>query len=187
LDNTTITGDGTISVENVMLQCANKSSTGADCTLNIGKNGRLRIDNNLTFTVKNFHNSGTVCEDPNDLHYGKGVLKVTGTLTPGNNIRNLHLESGATITIAETVQTVSKVFSATGTITLDASAVSEETLHAGDVAVLTVPAAQVPADVKWLPVNSPIKNVRTKWKIDESGETQTLYFGKVVGLKLIIK
>ena len=44
LDNTTITGGGTIAVESGTLQCVNKNSTGTYCTLNIGVGGTLRID-----------------------------------------------------------------------------------------------------------------------------------------------
>ena len=94
LENTTITGDGTIAVENGTLECAYRNSTGADCTLNIGASGTLRIDNDVTLTVKNFHNGGTYFVHSTA---GLGMLVVTGTLTPGNQVSKLTLVDGATV------------------------------------------------------------------------------------------
>ena len=101
-------------------------------------------------------------------------------------IKNLLVADGATVKATGTAQVVSETFSASGTITVDASEIDAETLQKGDVAVLTVPADQVPPNVEWPPY-SPIKNVRTKWMLDGDGKTKTLYFGKVIGLKLIIR
>lgn len=186
LVETTITGDGTINVESGTLQCARANTTGANCTLNIGASGALRIDGTKTLCVSNFYNGGTLYNGNNYGGTAYGTLLVNGTLTPGNAMTNITLADGATVKATGTAQVVSETFSASGTITVDASEIDAETLQKGDVAVLTVPADQVPPNVEWPPY-SPIKNVRTKWMLDGDGKTKTLYFGKVIGLKLIIR
>lgn len=186
LVNTTITGDGTINVESGTLQCARANTTGANCTLNIGASGELRIDGTKTLCVSNFYNGGRLDNGNNFSGTAYGTLLVNGTLTPGNAMMNITLADGATVKATGTAQVVSETFSASGTITVDASEIDAETLQKGDVAVLTVPADQVPPNVEW-PPDSPIKNVRTKWMLDGDGKTKTLYFGKVIGLKLIIR
>ncbi|MBO7686973.1 MAG: hypothetical protein J6V72_11350, partial [Kiritimatiellae bacterium] len=123
LCKTTITGAGTINVVGGTLtqrgttsgDAGKQSSTGVDCTLVIGSGTTLTIGACQTLTVKNFTNTGTINTSQN------GTLTVTGTLTPGNAIKNLTLAKGSTDKATGTAQTVSTTFSATGAITVDAS------------------------------------------------------------------
>ncbi len=184
LDHTTIIGDGTIAVESGTLQCANMNSTGTDCTLNIGASGTLRIDNNQSLTVKNFYNGGTYYVYSN---YGLGMLEVTGTLTTGNQVTKLTLSDGSTVKATGTAQIVSTTFSASGAVTIDASEIAAETLRAGDVAVLTVPAAFNPSGATWTVAGANILGTRAKWRTDEGGATKTLYVGKPIGLMVTFR
>ena len=190
LRNTTITGDGTIAVEGGTLQCARADSTGANCTLNIGANGQLRIDGTKTLCVSNFYNGGTLY---NGNIYGGtayGTLLVNGTLTPGNAMTNITLAAGATIKATGTAQMVSGTFSASGTITVDASEIDAQTLKAAGetgIPVLTVPAAFNPSSVEWNVANSVVNGVRAKWRTDEGGTTKTLYIARSSGLVVIIR
>ena len=190
LRNTTITGDGTIAVERGALQCARADSTGANCTLNIGESGILRIDGTKTLCVSNFYNGGTLY---NGNIYGGtayGTLLVNGTLTPGNAMTNITLAAGATIKATGTAQMVSGTFSASGTITVDASEIDAQTLKAAGetgIPVLTVPATFNPSSVEWNVENSVVNGVRAKWRTDEGGTTKTLYIARSSGLMVIIR
>ena len=187
LDNTTITGEGTIAVESGTLQCLSRNSTGTGCTLNIGVGGTLRIDNNLSLTVKNFHNGGTYYVYSG---YGLGTLVVTGTLTTGNKVTKLTLANGATIKATGTAQVVSTTFFASGTIYVDASAITKEALkNAANerIPVLTVPDSFDEKGVNWVAANSTIPNVRVKWEIDEGGKTKTLYLCRSSGTMIIVR
>lgn len=190
LENTTITGDGTINVESGTLQCARADSAGANCTLNIGASGDLRIDGTKTLCVSNFYNGGSL---NNGNVYGGtayGTLVVNGTLTPGNAMTNITLAAGATVKATEAPQVVSGTFSASGTITVDASEIDAQTLKAAGetgIPVLTVPKDQVPSGV-FGPVSSPpIAGTRAKWRTDADRPTKTLYLCKPTGLMVIFR
>ena len=179
LENTTITGDGTIAVENGTLECAYRNSTGADCTVNIGASGTLRIDNDVTLTVKNFHNGGTYFVHSTA---GLGMLVVTGTLTPGNQVSKLTLADGATVKAsATTAQVVLTTFSATGAYTIDASEITYAQLNAAEekrIPILTVPTANKGGT--WTVIDPPISGTSAKW-VDNGNETSTLYIAKPRG------
>jgi hypothetical protein len=174
LVNTTIEGGGEI-VANGVLSVPMGSSSGADCTLTIASGGTLH--GNGTLSVKNFTNNGTI--------NNTAMLTVTGTLTPANEIPRLTLASGATVKATGTTQTVSTTFSASGTITVDASEITKAQLDAGDVPVLTVPATFNHSGVTWNVTGAAIEGARAKWRTDEGGATKTLYVGKSTGLMLI--
>ena len=187
LCKTTITGAGTINVVGGTLtqrgtssgDAGKQSSTGADCTLVIGSGTTLTIGTCQTLTVKNFTNTGTINTSQN------GTLTVTGTLTPGNAIKNLTLANGSTVKATGTAQTVSTTFSASGTITVDASGITKEQLDAGNVAVLTVPSSFNTSSVTWNVSGEQIAGTRAKWRTD--GTTQTLYLCKPIGLMVIFR
>ena len=188
LCKTTITGAGTINVVGGTLtqrgtssgDAGKQSSTGADCTLVIGSGTTLTIGTCQTLTVKNFTNTGTINTSQN------GTLTVTGTLTPGNAIKNLTLANGSTVKATGTAQTVSTTFSATGTITVDASEITKAQLDEGDVAVLTVPAAFNHSGATWDVSGEQVAGTRAKWRTDAGGATKTLYVAKSTGLTVII-
>ena len=191
--NTTITGEGTIVVEKGMLQVPKGASSSETCTLNIGANGMLRIDNGLSLAVKNFHNGGAVWYDSQYANLGKGKLVVTGTLSAGNRIRNLELASGATVKAMGTAQVVSETFAVSGTgdknITIDASAITAAALRkVGEtgVAVLTVPADYTYTGVNWNVDGARVDRVRAKWRVNEDG-TKTLYIARSEGFKVIVR
>jgi hypothetical protein len=180
LDNTTISGTGTILVKKGALWATQTESGGLDCTVSIGSEGELNLGKNLT--VKNFVNNGTIS--------GSATLTVLGELAPGNPVPKLTLADGATIKATGTAQVVSTAFSASGTITVDASAISAAALReAGEtgVAVLTVPAAFNPLDAKWDVSGAQVTGTRAKWRTDEGGTTKTLYVAKPSGLMVIIR
>jgi hypothetical protein len=187
LCKTTITGAGTINVVGGTLtqrgtssgDAGKQSSTGADCTLVIGSGTTLTIGACQTLAVKNFTNTGTINTSQN------GTLTVTGTLTPGNAIKNLTLANGSTVKATGTAQTVSTTFSASGTITVDASGITKEQLDAGNVAVLTVPSSFNTSSVTWNVSGEQIAGTRAKWRTD--GTTQTLYLCKHIGLMVIFR
>ena len=191
LCKTTITGAGTINVVGGNLtqrgtssgDAGKQSSTGADCTLVIGSGTTLTIGACQTLTVKNFTNTGTINTSQN------GTLTVTGTLTPGNAIKNLTLANGSTVKATGTAQTVSTTFSATGTITVDASEIDAQDLKdAGEtgIDVLTVPVAFNPSGVTWNVAGAAIAGTRAKWRTDEGGTTKTLYIARPTGTMMII-
>ena len=119
------------------------------------------------------------------------MLTVKGTLTPGTKaIPKLTLGNGATIKATGTAQVVSTTFSASGTITIDASAITKEALkNAANerIPVLTVPDSFDEKGVNWVAANSIIPNVRVKWEIDEGGKTKTLYLCRSSGTILIVR
>ena len=186
LENTTITGDGTINVESGTLQCARANTAGANCTLNIGASGELRIDGTKTLCVSNFYNGGNLANGNNFSGTAYGTLLVNGTLTTGNAMTNITLAAGATVKATGAPQVVSGTFSASGVITVDASEITKAQLDAGDVAVLTVPAAFNPSGITWNVSGAPVADARTKWRTDEGGSTKTLYVGKPTGVMVII-
>ena len=198
LCNTTIIGDGIIAVNGGTVQCVYGHSNlgnvngGEDWTLNIGVGGTLRIDNDVFLTVKKFHNGGTVVapfKEGANL-YAQGTLEVTGTLTSGNSIPILTLANGATIKATGTAQVVSTTFSASGTIYVDASAITKEDLkNAANerIPVLTVPATFSHRDVTWQVVGSDIPGLRARWETNEGGATKTLYVCRSSGTMIIVR
>ena len=192
LCKTTITGAGTINVVGGTLtqrgtssgDAGKQSSTGADCTLVIGSGTTLTIGTCQTLTVKNFTNTGTINTSQN------GTLTVTGTLTPGNAIKNLTLANGSTVKATGTAQTVSTTFSATGAITVDASEIDAQDLKdAGEtgIDVLTVPVAFNPSGVTWNVAGAAIAGTRAKWRTDEGSSTKKLYIARPTGLMVIFR
>ena len=194
LCKTTITGAGTINVVGGTLtqrgttsgDAGKQSSAGADCTLVIGSGTTLTIGNCQTLTVKNFTNTGTINTSNTSPN---GTLTVTGTLTPGNAIKNLTLANGSTVKATGTAQTVSTTFAASGTITVDASEIDAQTLKAAGetgIDVLTVPAAFNHSGATWNVTGEQVAGTRAKWRTDEGGATKTLYIAKSTGLTVII-
>ncbi len=182
LDNTTIYGDGTIAVNSGTLSVTQQDSAGEDCTLIIGASGKLTLANDKTLTVKNFTNRG------NATGGGTGWLTVTGTLTPGNEIKRVTLADGSTVNAsATTTQRISYGFSVPGTVTIDASEITKEQLSAAveqRIPVLTVPTANRGGD--WIVANPPVTCVRAKW-VDNGDDTSTLYLCRSHGTIFIIK
>ena len=181
LDNTTITGDGTIYVEHGWLHPKNKGSVGNNCTLNIPSGGALNLEANLT--VSNFVNStksGNI--------KGSSILTVTGQLTPGSAaIPKLTLADGATVKATGTKQTVSTTFSASGTVTIDASAITAQQLKAAEnnrIPVMTVPTEDKGGN--WTVANALFPSARAKW-VDNGNDTSTLYLCKYHGTIFIIR
>ena len=181
LVKTTISGTGTILVKKGTLYATQRDSVGLDCTVSIGSEGGLNLGKNLT--VKDFVNNGTIS--------GSATLTVLGELTPGNAINKLTLADGSTVKATGTAQVVSTTFAVSGdgdkTIKVDASALTSETLRAGDVAVLTVPDTFNHSGVTWNVTGAAILNATAKWRTDEGGETKTLYVGRPTGLMIIFK
>ena len=175
LANTTISGTGTILVKKGTLYATQRDSVGLDCTVSIGSEGVLNLGKNLT--VKDFVNNGTIS--------GSATLTVRGELTLGNVVANLTLASGATVKATGTAQVVSTTFAASGTIIIDASEITKAQLDAGDVPVLTVPAAFNPSGITWNVSGAPVADARTKWRTDEGGSTKTLYVGRPTGLTVV--
>lgn len=179
---TTINGTGTISVNSGTLAVALENSSGEDCTLVIGASGKLTLANGKTLTIKNFTNRG------NATGGGTGWLTVTGTLTPGNEIKRVTLANGSTVKAsATTTQRISWGFSATGTVTIDASAITSAQLKAAAdqrIPVLTVPTAD--AGGSWAVANPPAASIRAKW-VNNGDGTSTLYLCKTPGTIFIIR
>ena len=187
LDNTTVSGTGKILVAEGKL-CACESSSGEKFTLEIGESGQLVLDKasggtaNTDFTVGDFVNNGTDNSSDNG-----GSLVVKGTLSPGNAIKKLKLANGATVRASVTKkQTVTTTFAASGTITVDASEITKEQLNAGDVAVLTVPAAFNHSGATWGVTGTNVDRVRAKWRVNEDG-TKTLYIARNDAFRVIIR
>jgi len=181
----TITGDGTINVNGGTFQCARANTTGANCTLNIGASGELRIDGTMTLCVSNFYNGGKLANGNNFSGTAYGTLLVNGSLTTGNAMTNITLAAGATVKATGTPQVVSGTFSASGTITIDASEITEAVLKADKVPVLTVPSSFGTSSANWAVSNAPITDTRVKWMSD--GDTKTLYLAKPTGMILVFK
>ena len=183
LYNTTVSGAGKVFVESGKL--ATYGNTHGDrWSLEIGTSGYFALANTPsgnTLTVGDFVNNGT-----DDSDSGAGALVVKGTLTPGNAIKKLTLADGSTIKASATqVQTVTTAFSASGTITVDASGITKEQLDAGNVAVLTVPSSFNTSSVTWNVSGEQIAGTRAKWRTD--GTTKTLYLCKPTGLMVIFR
>ena len=182
LYNTTVSGTGKVFVESGKL--ATYGNTHGDSwSLEIGTSGYFALANTPsgnTLTVGDFVNNGTDSSDS-----GAGALVVKGALTPGNAIKKLTLADGATVKATGTAQTVSTTFSASGTITVDASGITKEQLDAGNVAVLTVPSSFNTSSVTWNVSGEQIAGTRAKWRTD--GTIQTLYLCKPIGLMVIFR
>jgi hypothetical protein len=177
LDNTTISGTGTIFVKKGTLYAIENDSVGLDCTVSIASEGGLNLGKNLT--VKNFVNNGKIS--------GSATLTVLGELAPGNPVPKLTLADGAKIKAATQAQTVSTTFRASGTITIDASEITKDQLKVAGVTgipVLTVPA--VPSDAKWNVTGVKVDRVRAKWRVNEDG-TKTLYIVRRDGFRIIVR
>ena len=178
LHTTTVTGTGKVVVESGNLVTYGTTG-GNDWTLETGAGGTLTI-NGSAVTVGNFVNGGSVS--------GNATLTVNGTLTPGIvAINKLTLADGATVKATGTAQEVSTTFAASGVITVDASEITAETLHSGDVAVLTVPAAFIPSGATWPVSSEQVAGTRAKWRTDAGGETKTLYLARSSGLMITLR
>ena len=197
LCNTTITGDGTVAVNGGTVQCLYGDSShhdnviGTDCTMNIGASGKLRIDNDLSLTVKNFCNGGTIIAPfkSGNTWYAQGTLVVTGELTSGNAIPILTLADGATVKATGTAQTVSTTFNASGAITIDASEITADDLKNatdGRIPVLTVPSSFNTGSATWS-LYCPNANGSLRWVTNDGGSTKTLYLSQLKGLVFIIQ
>ena len=186
ISTTDIRGDGTIDVVSGSLVVdRNKTPSGEKCGLNIKKDGKLELSNGSRLTVKNFTNEGDASGG------GTGRLKVTGTLTPGNPLKRLTLADGATVKAsADKAQIVNNEFSASGTITIDASAIDKDMLSSASnqsIPVLTVGNSVDfnPMSAKWDVSNNTVSNLDCKWVTEESGKTLYLYLSR--GLTFIIR
>lgn len=188
--NTTVSGTGKVVVDCGNLVCY-KGVRGDNWSLEVESGKTLWLYNGGAVSgsgtrsdvvVSNFVNRGTIKTENTT-----GTLTVKGTLTPGNAIRDLALADGATIKASTTTaQEITTAFSAYGTVTIDASAISVADLDAAGVAglsVLTVPAAQVPADVKWKVGGAPSLNCHAKW--GANGETATLRLRRRKGFVIV--
>jgi hypothetical protein len=191
LCNTAVVGSGKIRVTDsgkltVMASSdgavGNYSSGGDNYELVMESGSTLTIGNYQSLTVKNFTNNGEITTKH------KGALIVKGILAPGNEIPVLTLADGATIKASATqVQTVSSTFSASGTITIDASEIMKDQLKVAGktgIPVLTVPA--VPSDAKWNVTGVKVDRVRAKWRVNEDG-TKTLYIVRRDGFRIIVR
>ncbi len=189
LGNTTVSGNGKILVTQGKLSAVNNSQVVGG-TVEIGPSGYLAITKVTTdtpFTVHDFVNNGTDSSDST-----AGALIVTGTLTPGNDIKKLTLAGGSSIKASTTAaQTVTTAFSASGTVTIDASDVTAQQLKDatdGRIAVLTAPgdAATLNALATWRVLSEPISGSRAKW-ISNGDSTSTLYLSRPTGLIIIFR
>ena len=80
-------------------------------------------------------------------------------------------------------QTVTEAFSATGTVTIDATAVNADGWN-DPVPVLTVPSK--PTGVSWNIVTAPgVSKRRTYWVTE--GETSTMHLGRHVAMRVILR
>ena len=197
--NTSVTGAGKVVVNCGTLVCYN-GVRGDNWSLEVEAGKKLLLynggsasgsGNRCDVVVSNFVNRGTI-----DTNHTTGTLTVKGTLTPGNAIPDLALASGATIKATGTAQTVSTTFSVSGvgdmkpSIAIDASEITAAALReAGEsgIDVLTVPATFDHSSVTWNVTNAAVNSVRAKWRINEGGNTKTLYIARSSGLKVIIR
>ena len=181
LDNTTIKGDGTIMVESGTLSIVHNDTSGDECTLVIGEGGRIELADDTMLTVRNFTNRG-------DAYYGgTGWLTVTGTLTPGSNLKRLALNDRATVkALATASQKILYAFAASGTITIDASEITPQQLKESEngIPVLIVPTLNKGGT--WEVSNPQISGCRTKW-VDNGDNTSTLYLCRSHGTRIIIR
>ena len=183
LVNTTIVGAGMIHVTSGRFSTRRDDSTGADCTISIGASGLF--ENNEHFTVSNFVNNGSIEYASS---WGRGMLEVTGGFeTKTASFPKLTL-TGATVKATGAVATVLDTFSASGTVTIDASAITAQQLKDsadGRIAVLTVPSDANTSGADWKVSNEPIRDTRVKWVTN--GDTKTLYLAKPNGLILVVR
>ena len=188
LDNTIVHSKGSVVVESGNLATYRKTR-GDEWSIKIQKNGRLLIGDipsDNTLTVCNFVNNGS--DESND---GAGPLVVKGTLTPGNCIKKLTLESGAIVkALATQVQTVLTTFSASGMVYIDASAITKEQLDEAideRIAVLSVPVSFQHDGVNWQVANPGVSRLSIRWVTDKGGTTKTLYLCRSSGTKIIVR
>ena len=183
LVNTTIVGVGMIHVTSGRFSTRRDDSTGADCTISIGASGLF--ENNEHFTVSNFVNNGSIEYASS---WGRGMLEVTGGFeTKTASFPKLTL-TGATVKATGAVATVLDTFSASGTVTIDASAITAQQLKDsadGRIAVLSVPSDANTSGADWKVSNEPIRDTRVKWVTN--GDTKTLYLAKPNGLILVVR
>ena len=186
LGNTTINGTGTIFVKSGRFCTRNAESTGVDCTLSIGENGKF--ENNMHFTVKNFVNDGSMSYQNTANGWGRGgVLEVTGGFTSKTGSFPKLTLTGATVKADGSHITVLDNFETSGTITIDASAITRQQLN--DAGEVGIPVLTVPTENKggaWKVANSVVGNVCAKWK-DNGDDTSTLYLSQSKGLMIIIR
>ena len=175
LDNTTINGTGKIVVASGRL-ASYSGSHGDNYTLEV-RSGASLLGGGGGITCCNFVNNGTVTE----------TVKVKGVLTTGNAIPNLTLIDGATVKATGVAQTVSSTFTADGTVTIDAEAITREQLNTAEmqrIPVLTVPTTEKKGN--FFVVNPPINGLISKW-VNNGDETSTLYICKPTGLRVIFR
>ena len=193
--NTEIDGDGTM-VLNSRVECiySNKGNdNGGECTMNVGESGALRINNEVSLKVKNFHNGGTVTAPfkEGNKWYAGGTLVVTGTLTSGNSIPKLTLTAGSSVKAsAATPQAVTSEFSASGMITIDASTITvSDFRNATDrrIAVLRVPAEFDHSQVKWEVSRLDAIACSLRWEMNDDGKTKTLYLCRSSGMMIVVR
>ena len=174
--NTTVLGAGTVAVGNDGYLVVYNGSHGTDWGISVGEGGKCDVGN--TVVVSNFVNNGTIL--------GGGTLKVTGTLTAGNEIPRLTLADGATIKMTGTnaVQNVTTAFSASGSITIDASAISKaDGKAAKKMPILSMPS--LPANVTWN-LYDPLVGNRCLVSNTEDGRG-VLYLKTPMGLMVIVR
>ena len=167
LNKTTVSGSGKVVVEAGKLVAVN-GTYGENWSVVVNQKGSLWLytpqnKNPTNLTVCNFENRGTI--DTNANHGETGTLVVRGTLTPGNAIPKLQLSDGAIVTVKEGVtQEISTEFSASGTIKVDFSAITDASgLIGNGISVLKVPSAQIPSNVTWEPINAPVSKLCARW------------------------
>lgn len=177
LDNTTITGTGTIAVKSGRL-ASYSLSHGDDYMIEVASGASL-LGGGGGITCGGFENHGTVTE----------TVIVKGTLTPGSSLPNLTLANGAAIKASvTTAQIVSTTFAASGTIAIDASEITAEELRLAErIPVLTVPMSSDTSTATWTVSNTPMTGARARWINDDGGTTKTLYLCKSVGLIILVK
>ncbi len=190
--NTSVTGTGKVVVNCETLVCYN-GVRGDNWSLEVEAGKKLWLYNGgsasgsgkrCDVVVSNFVNRGTI-----DTNQTTGTLTVKGTLTPGNAIPDLALASGATVKATGTAQKVSMAFAASGTITVDASAITKEQLKdAGKegIPVLTVPTSFNHKDVSWNVDGAGVDSICAKWRVNEDG-TKTLYIVRRDGFRIIVR
>ena len=170
-----------------MVNGGNADSEGQDCTISIGADGKL--ENNKHFKVKNFLNNGSMSFQSSANGWGRGgVLEVTGEFTSKTASFPALTLTGATVKVATgAVVTVLDSFKTSGTVTIDASAITREQLN--DAGEVGIPVLTVPTENKggaWKVANSVVGNVCAKWK-DNGDDTSTLYLSQSKGLMIIIR
>lgn len=179
LDNTTISGTGTIFVKNGKLWATQYASIGENCTVSVGSEGTLKLDKNLT--VKNFLNDGSIV--------GGAMLTVLGNLMISADIPNLTLAAGATVKASpKKEQKVVSSFSAPGSVKIDASAINKELLkEKGHISVLTIPTGSFDSRYNgWELLDQPDSMCKLHW-ISSGDEKMTLYISLSQGTRIIVR